>query len=74
MCVVGINKLALAQHAFIKSIMAEDLNPVPWSNLGVLYFILDNLKLANKAFNFAQKIMPEFGHCWIGQVSHLWLV
>lgn len=63
----GVKKLALAQHAFIKSIMAEDLNPVPWSNLGVLYLTLDNLTLANKAFNSAQKITPEFGHCWIGQ-------
>lgn len=60
---------ALAQHAFIKSIMLEHNNAVAWCNLGTLYLHLDNVQLANKAFSQAQRADPNYVNCWIGQVN-----
>ncbi|XP_019862951.1 PREDICTED: tetratricopeptide repeat protein 37-like, partial [Amphimedon queenslandica] len=38
---------ALAQHSFISSLKIEPNNAVVWSNLGALYLINDNVKLAH---------------------------
>jgi hypothetical protein len=38
----------LAQHAFIKSLQLESINPSAWVNLGGLYLHRDKLDLANK--------------------------
>lgn len=59
----------MAQHAFIKAVEADDTTPTPWSNLGTLYFMLRNVKLANNAFKCAQRVEPAFRQSWIGQVS-----
>ncbi|KAK5647507.1 hypothetical protein RI129_002399 [Pyrocoelia pectoralis] len=58
---------ALAQHAFIKAVMADDSSAVAWCNLGVLYLILEELKLANEAFSQAQRADPNYVNSWIGQ-------
>ncbi|XP_063225938.1 superkiller complex protein 3 [Bacillus rossius redtenbacheri] len=62
-----IKNYSLAQHAFIKSVQLENNNPVSWTNLGVLYLCLNELKLANESFNTAQRIEPAYIESWIGQ-------
>ncbi|XP_056637029.1 tetratricopeptide repeat protein 37 [Diorhabda sublineata] len=58
---------ALAQHYFIKAVTVENNNPIAWSNLGVLYFIMGDVKLANKAFAQGQRSDPNYVNNWIGQ-------
>ncbi|KAK9891016.1 hypothetical protein WA026_013349 [Henosepilachna vigintioctopunctata] len=58
---------ALAQHAFIKSVSLDHNCAVAWCNLGVIYLINNNLKLANKAFAEAQRSDPDYIQSWIGQ-------
>lgn len=57
----------MAQHAFIKAVSAENSSAVAWCNLGTLYLILEDLKLANQAFAEAQKADPDYVNSWIGQ-------
>lgn len=59
---------ALAQHAFIKAVTVDHNSAVAWTNLGVLYLLLDNVKLANKAFSQGQRSDPNYVNSWIGQV------
>ncbi|KAG5897490.1 hypothetical protein JTB14_031114 [Gonioctena quinquepunctata] len=59
--------LALAQHFFIRAIKAEHNCAVAWTNLGVLYLTLGELKLANKAFAQGQRSDPNYVSSWIGQ-------
>lgn len=59
----------LAQHAFIKAVIAENNSAVAWCNLGTLYLILQDVKLANKAFAEAQRADPDYVNGWIGQVK-----
>lgn len=62
-----INNFALAQHCFIKAINLERNNAVVWFNLGTMYLMVDNVKLANEAFGIAQSVDPEFALPWAGQ-------
>ncbi|XP_053151889.1 SKI3 subunit of superkiller complex protein [Hemicordylus capensis] len=63
----GIGNYALAQHSFIKSLQAEQINVVAWTNLGVLYLTSGNIEQAHEAFKVAQSLEPSYLTCWIGQ-------
>ncbi|MEJ1275507.1 tetratricopeptide repeat domain 37 [Cricetulus griseus] len=66
-CYRGIGNYALAQHCFIKSIQAEQINAAAWTNLGVLYLATENIEQAHEAFKMAQSLDPSYLLCWIGQ-------
>eukprot|EP00095_Tigriopus_kingsejongensis_P006860 maker-scaffold176_size284796-snap-gene-1.23 protein:Tk06860 transcript:maker-scaffold176_size284796-snap-gene-1.23-mRNA-1 annotation:"conserved hypothetical protein" len=57
---------ALAQHAFIRSIEAEN-NAMAWTNLGILYLMKGEQELANKSFQEAQNHDPSYLRGWVGQ-------
>ncbi|OXB75710.1 UNVERIFIED_CONTAM: hypothetical protein H355_016227 [Colinus virginianus] len=63
----AIGNYALAQHSFIKSVQAEEMNVVAWTNLGVLYLATGNIEQAHEAFKVAQSLEPSYLICWIGQ-------
>ncbi|XP_042722135.1 tetratricopeptide repeat protein 37 [Lagopus leucura] len=63
----AIGNYALAQHSFIKSVQAEEINVVAWTNLGVLYLATGNIEQAHEAFKVAQSLEPSYLMCWIGQ-------
>ncbi|XP_021235950.1 tetratricopeptide repeat protein 37 [Numida meleagris] len=63
----AIGNYALAQHSFIKSVQAEEINVVAWTNLGVLYLATGNIEQAHEAFKVAQSLEPSYLICWIGQ-------
>ncbi|XP_010139963.1 PREDICTED: tetratricopeptide repeat protein 37-like, partial [Buceros rhinoceros silvestris] len=63
----AIGNYALAQHSFIKSVQAEQMNVVAWTNLGVLYLTTGNIEPAHEAFKIAQALEPTYLQCWIGQ-------
>ncbi|XP_062455877.1 superkiller complex protein 3 [Rhea pennata] len=63
----AIGNYALAQHSFIKSVQAEQINVVAWTNLGVLYLATGNIEQAHEAFKIAQSLEPSYLMCWIGQ-------
>ncbi|XP_010192458.1 PREDICTED: tetratricopeptide repeat protein 37-like, partial [Mesitornis unicolor] len=63
----AIGNYALAQHSFIKSVQAEQINVVAWTNLGVLYLATGNIEQAHEAFKIAQALEPSYVLCWIGQ-------
>ncbi|KAI5745854.1 hypothetical protein M8J76_014771 [Diaphorina citri] len=62
-----LQQYALAQHAFIKSIQVERVNPSAWTNLGSVYLKLRCLNLANDCFKEAQTIDPAYLMAWLGQ-------
>ncbi|XP_062985670.1 superkiller complex protein 3 isoform X2 [Elgaria multicarinata webbii] len=66
-CCKGAGNYALAQHAFIKSIQADQINVVAWTNLGVLYLTSGNIEQAHEGFKVAQSLEPSYLTCWIGQ-------
>ncbi|KAJ7335765.1 hypothetical protein JRQ81_013706 [Phrynocephalus forsythii] len=66
-CCKGVENYALAQHAFIRSIQADQINVIAWTNLGVLYLITGNIEQAHEAFKVAQSLEPSHLMCWIGQ-------
>uniref|UniRef100_U3K379 SKI3 subunit of superkiller complex n=1 Tax=Ficedula albicollis TaxID=59894 RepID=U3K379_FICAL len=66
-CCSAIGNYALAQHSFIKSVQAEQINVVAWTNLGVLYLATGNIEQAHEAFKIAQSLDPSYLLCWIGQ-------
>uniref|UniRef100_A0A8D0BF23 SKI3 subunit of superkiller complex n=1 Tax=Salvator merianae TaxID=96440 RepID=A0A8D0BF23_SALMN len=68
-CNKGVGNHALAQHAFIKSIQAEQVNVVAWTNLGVLYLTTGHIEQAHEAFKVAQSLEPSHLACWIGQTE-----
>lgn len=39
-----------------------------WTNLGILYLLMDDVKLANKAFGEGQRSDPNYVNSWLGQV------
>ncbi|KAM9167800.1 superkiller complex protein 3 isoform 2-T4 [Mergus octosetaceus] len=63
----AIGNYALAQHSFIKSVQAEQINVVAWTNLGVLYLATGNIEQAHEAFKIAQSLEPTYLLCWVGQ-------
>lgn len=64
-----IKQRAVAQHALIQAINFNGNNYVAWTNLGTLYLIVGDVKLANKAFSAAQRCDHDYTRCWVGQVS-----
>ncbi|NXY84906.1 TTC37 protein, partial [Alcedo cyanopectus] len=63
----AIGNYALAQHSFIRSVQAEQINVVAWTNLGVLYLTTGNIEQAHEAFKIAQSQEPTYLLSWIGQ-------
>lgn len=72
--IVDVKNYVLAQHAFIKAVTLENNSAVAWCNLGTLYFMLDDVRLANKAYSEAQRSDPDYVNCWIGQVGNLYIL
>ncbi|KAJ6641678.1 Tetratricopeptide repeat protein 37 [Pseudolycoriella hygida] len=62
-----INKLPLAQHCFIKALNIDKKSAISWTNLGVLYLIHGQIKLANKAFGRSQQADTGYINAWTGQ-------
>ncbi|XP_026288453.1 tetratricopeptide repeat protein 37 [Frankliniella occidentalis] len=62
-----IKKWAVAQHAFIQSILLDNSSPLAWTNLGTLYLMIGDIQLANKAFSAAQRVDHSYTRCWVGQ-------
>ncbi|XP_014100452.2 tetratricopeptide repeat protein 37 [Bactrocera oleae] len=63
----AVNNLPLAQHCFIQALTLDRKSFTTWTNLGVLYLKLSEIKLANQAFQRAQQSSPIYGNAWIGQ-------
>ncbi|XP_011178747.2 tetratricopeptide repeat protein 37 [Zeugodacus cucurbitae] len=63
----AVNNLPLAQHCFIQALTLDRKSFSTWTNLGVLYLMLSEIKLANQAFQRAQQSSPIYGNAWIGQ-------
>ncbi|KNC22993.1 hypothetical protein FF38_07937 [Lucilia cuprina] len=62
-----MDNLPLAQHCFIQALTIERKSYTTWTNLGVLYLKLKEIKLANQAFQRAQQSSPIYPNAWIGQ-------
>ncbi|XP_037044257.1 tetratricopeptide repeat protein 37 [Bradysia coprophila] len=62
-----INNLPLAQHCFVKALNIDKKCACSWTNLGVLYLIQGQIKLANKAFGRSQQADTGFINAWTGQ-------
>lgn len=60
------DNLPLAQHAFVQSVNVQN-NTLAWINLGVVYYILKQHGLANRAFKEAQNLDPSNLRSWVGQ-------
>lgn len=58
--------LKVAQHAFIRSIENSLNDPVPWTNLGLLYLHHGDVELARESLVQAQTFDPEFPTAWLG--------
>lgn len=65
---LGPPSYTLAQHVFIKALNVDRNSAVVWTNLGILYLLVDDIKLANKAFAQGQRSDPNYVNSWIGQV------
>lgn len=57
----------MAQHCFIKALNIDKKSAVSWTNLGVLYLIHGQIKLANKAFGRSQQADTGYINAWTGQ-------
>lgn len=57
----------MAQHCFIQALNIDRKSYTTWTNLGVLYLKLNEIKLANQAFQRAQQSSPIYPNAWIGQ-------
>ena len=57
----------VAQHSFIRSLNLNENSPRPWTNLGALYLLNNELALANESFTRAQSVDPEYADAWVGQ-------
>ncbi|XP_034475811.1 tetratricopeptide repeat protein 37 [Drosophila innubila] len=64
---VANENLAVSQHCLIQSVMLERKSYTAWTNLGVLYIKLGEVRLANEAFKRAQQSSPIYPNAWIGQ-------
>lgn len=63
--------MKLAQHCFIKAIKLDNDCAVSWTNLGLLYLQLEDISLANEAFQNAQRSDPKYSRSWIGQARKI---
>ncbi|XP_023171601.2 tetratricopeptide repeat protein 37 [Drosophila hydei] len=59
--------LPVAQHCLIQAVVLERKSYTAWTNLGVLYIKLGDIRLANEAFKRAQQSSPIYPNAWIGQ-------
>ncbi|KAH8314396.1 hypothetical protein KR059_005330 [Drosophila kikkawai] len=59
--------LPQAQHCFIQAVELERKCYTAWTNLGVLYVKLGQVRMANEAFTRAQQSSPIYANAWIGQ-------
>ena len=57
----------VAQHAFVRSLHLNDKNARIWTNLGTLYFMQNDIQLAQEAFTRAQSTDPDYAKAWLGQ-------
>lgn len=57
----------VAQHAFVRSLHLNDRSAQVWTNLGALYLLHNDIRLANEAFTRAQSTDPDYSQAWIGQ-------
>ncbi|XP_030763307.1 tetratricopeptide repeat protein 37 [Sitophilus oryzae] len=57
----------MIQHYFIKAVTVDHNSAISWTNLGVLYLLKGDIKLANKAFAEGQRTDPDYVNSWIGQ-------
>uniref|UniRef100_A0A1A9WAC9 Tetratricopeptide repeat protein 37 n=1 Tax=Glossina brevipalpis TaxID=37001 RepID=A0A1A9WAC9_9MUSC len=57
----------MAQHCLIQALKLDRKSYTTWTNLGVLYLKLREIKLANQAFQRAQQSSPIYPNAWIGQ-------
>ena len=57
----------VAQHSFIRSLNLNENNARPWTNLGALYLLDNELVLANESFTRAQSVDPDYADAWVGQ-------
>ncbi|XP_031551877.1 tetratricopeptide repeat protein 37-like isoform X1 [Actinia tenebrosa] len=64
-----VNDPELSQHSFIMSSKTETINPVAWTNLGVLYLKHNKVEPAHEAFKKAQALDPSYTEAWVGQAS-----
>ncbi|WFD33503.1 Superkiller protein 3 [Malassezia cuniculi] len=64
-----LEDLSLAQHSYIMAIECSPRDPVPWTNLGMLYLLHWEYDLAEQAFSRAQAIDPDWAPCWVGRAT-----
>ncbi|KAJ3256832.1 Tetratricopeptide repeat protein 37, partial [Borealophlyctis nickersoniae] len=57
----------MSQHAFIRAVECNSRSPIPWTNLGYLYLLHNDLDLASQAFQKAQFVDPDWALGWLGQ-------
>lgn len=57
----------MAQHCLIQALNLERKSYITWTNLGALYLKLNEITLANRAFQRAQQSLPIYANAWIGQ-------
>lgn len=57
----------MAQHCLIQALNLDKRSYVAWTNLGVLYIKVNEINLANRAFQRAQQSLPIYPNAWIGQ-------
>ncbi|XP_073812213.1 tetratricopeptide repeat protein 37 [Musca autumnalis] len=63
----SINNLPMSQHCFVQALTLERKSYTTWTNLGVLYLNLNEIRMANQAFQRAQQSSPVYPNAWIGQ-------
>jgi tetratricopeptide (TPR) repeat protein len=56
----AVSAASISQHCFIKAIDSDPLDPVAWSNLGVLYLLVGDRQLALQSFQHSQSLDPEW--------------
>lgn len=57
----------MAQHCLIQALNLDRKSYIAWTNLGALYLKLNEITLANRAFQRAQQALPIYANAWIGQ-------
>ncbi|KAJ8948114.1 hypothetical protein NQ318_008467, partial [Aromia moschata] len=50
-----------------QAVSADHNCAVSWCNLGILYLLMNDIKLANRAFSQGQRSDPNYVNSWIGQ-------
>ncbi|CAO3639771.1 unnamed protein product [Cunninghamella blakesleeana] len=63
-----------SQYAFIKAMEYNSRSAIPWTNYGFLCLSLKDYELANKSFETAHSLDPDWISAWVGQayVASIW--